>query len=257
MKDRRERTPYREQVQEVIRFSDLIIEVVDARFPKDSRNLGLEKDIIRAGKQLLIVIAKMDLVPEAFLKSTHKDLCQEFPCVYLSNTEHHGSKRLFEIINRMRDGKSIRIGVIGYPNVGKSSVINLLRGHHSAPTSPLPGHTKSIQWVRISKEILLVDTPGVVPLKGQRGLFLKGAMVIEKAENPVRVIYNFFDDLKRRDVFKKLQEHYKISEEDNEAFLTELARKQQMLLKGGLLDLNRAARRVYIDWLKGRIKLHW
>jgi len=249
--------PYWSQVKKVIRECDIILEVIDARFPKESRNLSLEKIVKSQNKKLIIVLNKADLVPENFVKEAIKELSFIAPCVYISVTKHHGSKNLFSIINKVREGKAVKVGVVGYPNVGKSSIINLLRGHHSAPTSSKPGYTKSIQWIRISKGVLLIDTPGVVPFKGKRNLFLKGAMNIEKAEDPIKVIYEFFDDLKKRNIFDKLKAYYEINVDDNEAFLTELAKKQYMLLKGGVLDLNRAARKIYNDWLKGRLKLYW
>jgi len=247
---------YWKVVQKVIKNSDIILEVVDARFPKDSRNHKVEDLVKKLGKKLVIVMNKADLVPESFLKKVVRKFSREYPTVYLSAQKRHGTRNLFKLINKLRAGKSVKIGVVGYPNVGKSMIINILKGKHSAYVSPIPGYTKGIQYIRIAKGILLIDTPGVAPIKGKRGLAVKCAVDINKVSDPIELVKELLKILseKNKKAFKEL---YKIDIKDPDSFVKKVAEKYNFKIKGGILDLRRAAIKIYNDWLKGKLKIYW
>jgi ribosome biogenesis GTPase A len=150
----------------VIYESDVVVEVVDARLLELTRNEDLERTVERAEKRLILCINKADLVPKAFLdkqKKLHEN------CVFVSCRERHGFSKLREMIYRVAaksklDDDKIMVGVVGYPNVGKSSVINMLKGRSSAGVSSRSGFTRSIQNIKITERIMLIDTPGVIPI---------------------------------------------------------------------------------------------
>ncbi len=246
-----------ETVKKVIKTVDLIIEVVDARFPMDSRNFELEKMIRMLDKKFIVVINKADLVPEDFVRFAAKQISYEAPAIYISSTERHGTRKLFDAINQLKRGDRVKIGVIGYPNVGKSMIINVLKGKHSAPTGSKPGITKSVQWIRISPDIMLFDTPGVVPLKGKKGAFLRGAIDVIKVTDIEQSVEEMLGEFIKKGVADKVEEKYGLPLETPVGFLEAFAKKYNLLRKGGLPDTERAARRIYHDWINGRIRLWW
>lgn len=250
-------TSYLKQVKDVIYKSDLIIEVVDARFPMDSRNFELERLIQKLGKKYMIIINKADLVPELFAKKAARELSREVTAVYLSSPDRHGTRTVFDAINKLRQGKNVTIGVIGYPNVGKSTVINILKGRHSAPTANKPGHTKGIQLLRIAPNVMLVDTPGVLPLRGKRGAVLRGSVPFNQIDDIEIAVIEMIRELINRGAGKFIEEKYGIPLDDLNEYLEKFAMKYNLLRKGGVADTERAARRIYQDWLKGRLKVYW
>ncbi|MDD5181645.1 MAG: 50S ribosome-binding GTPase [Candidatus Nanoarchaeia archaeon] len=244
-------------VKKVIKTVDLIIEVVDARFPMDSRNFELERMITQLNKKFIVVINKADLVPEEFARFAAKRISEEVSCTYISSTERHGTRKLFDAINQLKRGDRVKIGVIGYPNVGKSMIINVLRGKHSAPTGSKPGITKSVQWIRISPDIMLYDTPGVVPLKGKKGAFLRGAIDVIKVQDIEQSVEEMLGEFIKKGVADKVEAKYGMPLTTPDGFLEAFAKKYNLLRKGGVADTERAARRIYHDWITGKIKLWW
>jgi hypothetical protein len=248
---------YLAKVKDMIRDSDILIEVVDARFPQETRNFELEYLAKRHGKKLLVVIAKADLVPEEFLKLAVKRIGAWLPVVYISARERHGTRNLFQKIRELRAHKSVVIGVFGYPNVGKSSLINALKGKHSAPTSLTPGFTKGVQLIRLESDVMLIDTPGVAPLRGKKNLFLKGAISLHKVRDPEEAVQNLLHALIKKGARETIEKHYGLDLREPEEFLTSFAKKYNYLIKGGRPDTRRAAEKIYHDWLKGKFVVYW
>ncbi|VDP16426.1 unnamed protein product [Soboliphyme baturini] len=151
----------------------------------------------------------------------------------------------------------IRVGIVGYPNVGKSSIINSLKRSLACVVGAVPGVTRTAQEVHLSKKIRLIDTPGVVfATKGcfdKAELALKNAFRVEKLEDPVFPV----GAVLRRCTKDKLMLHYRIAEfKDLNEFLSLVARKIGKLRKGGVPDIEAAARIVLLDWNNGRIRYH-
>src|SRR3990170_7559787 len=138
---------YKVMVKDVIKKADILLEVVDARFPDETRNSEIERDIARSKKPFIIVLNKCDLVSKENIEKTKSRLEQIAPTVFVSSKEKFGTTMLRHKILEIAGikGRNIIVGSLGYPNTGKSSVINGVAGKHKASTSPVSGHTKGLQ----------------------------------------------------------------------------------------------------------------
>ncbi len=249
---------YERIVKQVIKESDIVVEVVDARFPLATRNRRLEKLAEKLGKKILIVINKADLVPRRFVELAKNMISGEYPCVYLSAQKRHGTRKLWNVLNKLAAGRKVVVGIVGYPNVGKSMIINILKGKHSARTSPIPGFTKGKMLVKIARNTYMMDTPGVVYERNLKSMLLKGAIGEAHFSDAVPAAHVILQKIKEVRP-EALKERYNIEfdEKTTEEILEEIARKYHMLKKGGKLDLDRAARRVINDYIKGKLRIWW
>jgi hypothetical protein len=153
---------------------------------------------------------------------------------------------------------AINVGIVGYPNTGKSSLINLLAGRHSARVSSEAGHTKGIQKIKISKGLYLIDTPGVIPQKEKLYTTDKsihsqiGAVTWDKVGEPDMVIFRLMKEYS--EIFEK---HYKIDTKGNSEMLIEnLGRRWNFLQKGNQVDEIRTAKKILKDWQEGKIRIY-
>ena len=145
-------------VNKVIRKSDIVLEILDARFIDETRNKRIEDKI----KILIHVINKCDYVEKSYMDEVKKTLEN---CVFVSAKKRYGTTLLKQKIKALANKNKIKkpmVGVIGYPNVGKSSVINVLKGKRSAKTSPEAGLTRAEQYLNVDNDFLMIDTPGVI-----------------------------------------------------------------------------------------------
>lgn len=241
-------------VKRVIRDSDILLIVLDARLVDESRNYELEEKVRASLKPLIYILNKCDLVNREKALRKSRGLR---PCVLISSKEHLGISKLRARIHieakRLRK-KEVTVGVLGYPNVGKSSLINALKGRKSARTSSLAGYTKGLQRVRVGKRILLIDTPGVIPYNEPKGKhFIKHAAIgsIDHVHirEPDIVIAELITKFPGR-----IEQHYGVPRMDDPYdVIDEIARKRRILKKGGEPDHLRMARMILSDWQKGRI----
>jgi ribosome biogenesis GTPase A len=251
--------------REVIRISDIILEVLDARFIEETRNPELEEEIKKRDKFLIYVLNKADLVNLAELKRK-TELSNLTPYVLFSCTTAIGRKRLRDIIKinvkklKVKDKyKKAHVGVIGYPNTGKSSLINLLTGRKSAGTSAQAGFTKGIQKIRFKKDILILDTPGVIPENENANLNR------EDLKKETKISTKTYDKVKEPDfIVSRLivenpglfEKFYEIDAEgDAEKLIEQLGRRRGLLKKGNEVDIDRTARAILKDWQKGKIRV--
>ncbi|MEM4511474.1 MAG: GTPase, partial [Nanopusillaceae archaeon] len=192
------------KIYKILEMSDILLEVIDARFPKDSRIYKIEKIIRKKGKELIIVINKSDLVPEDFLYMVKDEFEIEFPVVYISCKTRKGSRELRRRIKERipKDKDKIYIGVFGYPNTGKSSTINLLVGRSRAKTSSMPGFTKGFQLIRLSRKIYLIDTPGVIFPKKEEILAILGSIDPSKLKNPIKCLNYLLNKIQKEAILK-------------------------------------------------------
>jgi nuclear GTP-binding protein len=151
------------------------------------------------------------------------------------------------------DRKQISVGLIGYPNTGKSSIINTLRKKKVCTVAPIPGETKVWQYVTLMKRIYLIDCPGVVPPNQndtETDILLRGVVRIENVHNPEQYIPAVLAKVQP----KHLERTYGFkSTGDPIEFLSILARKGGRLLRGGEPDLDGVAKMVINDFLRGKI----
>ena len=237
-------------VNRLIREADIILEVLDARLVDETRNVELEKKIDLAGKKVIYVINKADLVDKSFLDKKKKEIKN---CVFVSSVKHYGSKILRERILMLADNDLVTVGVVGYPNTGKSSVINMLKGKGAAPVSSTSGFTKGVQKIRVTRRIMMIDSPGVIPFKrnDETKLALIGSLNAAKLKFPDIDAMALIENLDGA-----VEKHYGIEPgEDSEESLERIAVKKNKLLKGGKPDVLLAARMMIQDWQKGKIKI--
>jgi nuclear GTP-binding protein len=159
--------------------------------------------------------------------------------------------RQFSALHSSR--KQISVGFIGYPNTGKSSIINTLRKKKVCNVAPIPGETKVWQYITLMKRIYLIDCPGVVPPNmgdTDEDILLRGVVRIENVENPEQYVAAALKKCKKHHV----ERTYDIRGwETTLEFIELLARKGGKLLKGGEADLDGVAKMVLNDFLRGKI----
>ena len=251
------------ELYKVVDSSDVIVQVLDARDPMGTRCRHLEhhlrKDAMKRHKHVILLLNKVDLVPAWVTKRWLHALSREYPTLafHASVTNPFGKGALLSLLrqfSRLRaDKQNVSVGFIGYPNVGKSSVINALRTKKVCVTAPVPGETKVWQYVNLTKRIFLIDCPGVVyhdTNDSDTDAVLKGVVRVSLLEDA----WEHIPDVVARVKPDYLRRAYKVqSWESPEDFLQQVARLTGRLLKGGEPDLNTAAKMVLYDWQRGRI----
>ncbi|AAY80876.1 GTPase [Sulfolobus acidocaldarius] len=245
------------QILAYIRKSDLVVEVLDAREPDLTRSKRLENYVMENQKKLLIVLNKGDLIPVEVLEKWKKFIEENegIPTIYISATRHLGTKVLREKIKELIEGEG-KIIFIGYPKTGKSSIINALKGRHSATTSKHPmsyGYTRSIQLFRIDNRIFAWDTPGIIPPDGNElERIIRGANV-DKLEDPVRGAKLLIERIEGIDK-SVLRNTYKIDYSNYLDFLEKLALKRGWILKTSHEpNIDEAAKAFIRDYHEGKI----
>jgi len=236
-------------VNRIIAESDIILEVLDARLVNATRNLELEEKVRKQDKQIIYVINKCDLVHKKAMDEVKKSLT---PCVFVSSKEHLGTTILRNKILALGKKQKIIVGVVGYPNTGKSSVINALSGKAKARTSSVSGFTKGYQRIRADNRIDFIDTPGVIPW-GEDDLFkhvLIGSKNVSDIEDPDLVAMELMRMLPGR-----LEAYYGVPLcKDPEHALEHIAKKHGKLKKEGIPDIDTMSRIILKDWQQGRIR---
>jgi len=243
------------QVFELIRNSDIVLEVIDGRLSELSRVSTIERHLEKLGIPLIIVLNKCDLVPRNICDRIKRIFNQEYPTVYISARNRQGTKILRQKIRQLSLKKQeILVSVVGIPNTGKSSLLNILRGKHVTPTGQKPGVTRHLQIVRVSKKILMYDTPGVVPFdhpNKELQVFM-GAVPIDKLEDPLKTSFFFLDRI-RKHYSEGFIQRYNLSSlsMENEAIITHIAQQRGMLLKGAQPNVTEAAKVLMREFTAG------
>ncbi|XP_059724587.1 nucleolar GTP-binding protein 2 [Haemorhous mexicanus] len=248
------------ELYKVIDSSDVVVQVLDARDPMGTRSPHVESYLKKEKpwKHLIFVLNKCDLIPTWATKRWVAVLSQEYPTLafHASLTNPFGKGAFIQLLRQFgklhSDKKQISVGFIGYPNVGKSSVINTLRSKKVCSVAPIAGETKVWQYITLMRRIFLIDCPGVVYPSGdsETDIVLKGVVQVEKIKSPEDHIVAVLERAKAEYIRKT----YKIdSWTDAEDFLEKLAARTGKLLKGGEPDLQTVSKMVLNDWQRGRI----
>ncbi len=235
-------------VNSVLEEAEIIIEVLDARMIEETRHSEIERKIEKMGKKMLFVITKCDLLPIEEVKAASKKLQ---PSVFISSTEKLGTTILKKKILEISHGKPTIVGILGYPNVGKSSLINALSGRGSARTSSESGYTKGVQKIRVDSKILLIDSPGVFPNKEKdNAKHAKiGAIDYAKVKDPEVAALQLIQE-ERETILK----YYNIADGNDDEVLENIGKKINKLAKGGHADLEATARYILKEWQTGKIR---
>lgn len=288
------RKAYDKIFKTVVDASDVILYVLDARDPEGTRSRQVEEAVLQSqGKRLTLILNKVDLVPPHVLEQWLNVLKSSFPTIPLrsapgATTSTSFNKKLTQTVtasallealktysNNSNLKRSIVVGVIGYPNVGKSSVINSLlsrRGGHSkaCPVGNQAGVTTSLREIKVDNKLKILDSPGICfPSESKRRtkaeqeaeLALLNALPPKYIIDPYPSILMLVKRLAKSDEmvesFKRLYELPSIPADDPDTFtkhfLIHVARKRGRLGKGGVPNLASAGLSVLNDWRDGKI----
>lgn len=265
------------QIIDDMKLVDVVIELLDARIPKSSQNPDIQGMV--KNKKRIVILNKSDLADE---KETKKWIeyfkKKNILAIDVDSNQGKGIKQVSQAIEKIMEDelkiqnskgrirKTIRVMIVGIPNVGKSSFINRISKKTTMTVGNKPGVTRQKQWIRIGNQIELLDTPGVLWPKFESeevGLNLSytGSIkeeILEKTE----IAYNllkFLDENYSSDLYVK----YKISEQeideikDNPQYTLELmyliGKKRGALISGGNIDEEKVAKIILDDFKNGRI----
>ncbi|KAF5376559.1 hypothetical protein D9757_008291 [Collybiopsis confluens] len=252
------------ELYKVIDSSDVILHILDARDPMGTLCESVLEYIKRekAHKQVVLVINKCDLVPNWVTARYIQHLTPRFPTIAFHASPNHsfGKGSLIQLLRQFSqlhsDKKQISVGFIGYPNVGKSSVINTLKSGKVCRVAPVPGETKVWQYITLTRRIYLIDCPGIVPTSAhdsQTSTVLKGVVRVEALQTPSEHIPALLERVKPIYISRT----YGISLPDPnnptqgweaEELLDRLARMKGRLLKQGEPDMDAVAKIILSDW---------
>ncbi|RLN26088.1 hypothetical protein BBO99_00000501 [Phytophthora kernoviae] len=258
------RRAYMKELRKVVDKADVVLEVLDARDPMGCRTLDMEDAIgNRHGKKLVLVLNKVDMVPPHVLQPWLKYLRGFYPTVAFKASTQSQTKHLSANFGRADKAGgeavsgTITVGVIGYPNVGKSSVINSLKRSKAASVSSTAGHTKVMQEVHIDSKIKLLDCPGIVfDHSDSSALLLRNCINTETMADPVGAVQVLLTRCQPAQLAKLYQlpvDAVSKCFQDAVQFLVLVAQTKGKLGKGGIPDRGAAARIVLQDWNRGKL----
>ena len=265
------------QIIEDMKLVDVVIELLDARIPKSSQNPDIQGMV--KNKKKIVILNKSDLADE---KETKKWIeyfkKKNILAIDVDSNQGKGIKQVSQAIEKIMEDelkiqnskgrirKTIRVMIVGIPNVGKSSFINRISKKTTMTVGNKPGVTRQKQWIRIGNQIELLDTPGVLWPKFESeevglNLAYTGSIKEENLEK-TEITYNllkFLDENYSSDLYAK----YKISEQeideikDNPQYTLELmyliGKKRGALISGGNIDEEKVAKIILDDFKNGRI----
>ncbi|XP_030063531.1 guanine nucleotide-binding protein-like 3 isoform X2 [Microcaecilia unicolor] len=267
----------------VIKASDIVLEVLDARDPQGSRCPQVEQAVLQSeeNKKLVFVLNKIDLVPKTIVENWLKFLGKELPTVAFKAAtqvrdrilaKHSkmtsrvidvsrgntclGGNTLMKLLRGFRQSpdKVIKVGVVGFPNVGKSSLINSLKQVRVCNVGPARGTTKCMQEVKIDGQVNILDSPGIIvsPSSSAVTLAMRAMPDIDE-ENPLNAVNAILKHCNKQQIMLQ----YNVADFKSPLeFITLLANKRGMLKKGGIPDTEGAARLLLSDWSGAKISYH-
>lgn len=289
----------------VVDTADVILYVLDARDPDNTRSKKIEEAILQTqGKRLILLLNKVDLVPDAVVRQWLDFLGSSFPTIPIKGsngannsksfnkklTQNATAKQLLLALKSYAQKsnlhRAITVGVIGYPNVGKSSIINALTSQHSGknpnngnnkpcPVGNQAGITRTLREIKVDNKLKIIDSPGIVfPENSKRGNSLKNkkeyeaklavlsAIPEKQIEDPINAVSYLLKKLSKDSTMAEtFKEFYKIPavasidlDDFTKKVLIHIARNQGRLGRGGIPNLHAAALIILKDWRDGKFQ---
>lgn len=275
---------FMKEFKKVLESSDVVLEVLDARDPMGCRCYEAERAIVAASggtKRIVLVLNKVDMVPKEVAAKWLAYLRNDFPTVAfrasvqegrgkgqanvsamaatsINTSECLGASNLLSLLKNYSRSKNLKttiaVGVIGYPNVGKSSLINSLKRCRAVNAGASPGVTRSAQEVHLDKNIRLIDCPGIVfSAKQADALVLRNCIKIENLYDPISPV----DTIIKRVGHEPLMIAYGLPAfKDTTEFLACVCSARGKIKSGGVFNMEEAARLVLKDWNSGSIPFY-
>ena len=252
---------FEEMINEIIDQSDVILFVLDSRMPYLSRNNRIEEMLKEKSRRFIFVLNKIDLALSKEVKAARKKFIKIAPTIEVSSqTGKYVDALLRKIFSEFDKIKNCRrkVGLLGYPNVGKSSLINRLTKRGAAKVSKEAGYTKGIHWIK-GKRMELVDGPGYIESKEkseQLKMGLMGAKSPEKLQDPEMVAFEIVKEILKKKQ-KSIEDFYKIKvkKKNPSEIILEIGKKRGHLKKGGKVEEKKTSIMIIRDWQNGKLKL--
>lgn len=259
----------KKQLIEDLKLIDIVVEVIDARIPEASINPDIQEYIKEKTK--IVVLNKADLADENETKNWVKKYNSQG--ITAVEVEASNGKNIQSVVNKIkveyekikekyiqkgRIGKSIRVMVIGIPNVGKSTFINSLAKRNTAKVGNKPGVTKQKQWIKIDNNIEIMDTPGMLwPRLDNQEYAMHLAFCGTIGENSIdneEIAYYLLEYL-IKNYPNRIEERYNIKIENKETIeiLEEIARKRGAIVSGGNINMQKISDIILNEFRSGKL----
>jgi ribosome biogenesis GTPase A len=246
------------EVQEKLKLIDIVFELVDARIPMSSRNPMIDEILVN--KPRIMLLNKADMADEEITKQWIAFFQkQHIKALAIDSQAGTGVKQIVAAAKEMlkpkfekmmakgiKNPRAMRALIVGIPNVGKSTLINRLAGKHIAKTGDKPGVTKAQQWIKVGKEMELLDTPGILWPKFEDeevGLKLATTGAIKDTILNLQDVAVYALNFLKQHYPERLKERYSLTEipEDIVALFDEIGKRRGCLMSGGLVDYDKVA----------------
>lgn len=257
----------KEEIKNSLKLVDIVLEVIDARIPKSSRNPLISE--ITEKKDRIIIMNKTDLSDQIENEKWIKKFADDgIKAIKMNAKEKINTKEIYNIAKEILfekfkkneekniENENIRMMVVGIPNSGKSTFINNIAKRKGARVGNRPGVTQQKQWIKTKENILLLDTPGVLWPKfdGQTGLNLSFTNAIKDEILNIEELCLKFIEFMKEFYPKNLEERYKI--DSNKTALEiyeEIGIKRGAIIRKGEVDYTRCANLIFNDFRSGKL----